>query len=84
MQSGHHAISSPDVFVLGCTSSAYYDVCCGSAGCLESGYDDANQLLTDPDLEFLRKDSRFKGLIQRFKIEGDKGFLGSFLKGFNL
>jgi len=53
-------------------------------GCLEAGYEDAQQLQTDPDLEFLRKDSRFSGLIQRFKIEGSKGFLGDFLKGFNL
>jgi len=54
------------------------------AGCLEAGFDDAQQLQSDPDLAFLRKDSRFAGLIQRFKIQGNKGFLDDFLKGFNL
>jgi hypothetical protein len=54
------------------------------AGCLEAGYDNAQQLQTDPDLEFLRKDSRFSGLIQRFKIEENRGLFGDFLKGFNL
>ena len=54
------------------------------AGCLESGYDDINQLQTDPDLEFLRKDSRYSGLVQRFKLDAKKGFFTDFLKGFNL
>jgi hypothetical protein len=64
----------------------YIYVSCHSlgAGCLEAGYDNAQQLQTDPDLEFLRKDSRFSGLIQRFKIEENRGLFGDFLKGFNL
>ncbi len=51
---------------------------------MEAGFDDAQQLQSDPDLAFLRKDSRFAGLIQRFKIQGNKGFLDDFLEGFNL
>lgn len=54
------------------------------AGCLESGYDNINQLRSDPDLEFLRKDSRFGGLLQRFKLDSKKGFFDDFIKGFNL
>ena len=55
-----------------------------SAGCLESGYDNTKQLRTDPDLEFLRKDAKFEGLIERFKLTSRKGFFSDFLKGFNL
>lgn len=46
------------------------------AGCLESGYDNFNQLRSDPDLENLRKDTKFEGLLKRF--EKSKGFLGLF------
>jgi tetratricopeptide (TPR) repeat protein len=46
------------------------------AGCLESGYDNFNQLRSDPDLENLRKDDKFEGLLKRF--EKPKGFLGLF------
>lgn len=46
------------------------------AGCLESGYDNFNQLRSDSDLENLRKDAKFEGLLKRF--EKPKGFLGLF------
>ena len=39
---------------------------------------------TDPDLEFLREDPKFEGLIERFKLASRKGFLNQFLEGFNL
>lgn len=54
------------------------------AGCLEAGYENVAQLQQDPDLEYLRKDARFKGLLERFKLTTRKGFIGEFLKGFNL
>lgn len=53
-------------------------------GCLEAGYENAGQLNKDPDLEFLRRDQRFQGLIERFKLTTKRGFLDNFLKGFNL
>lgn len=37
------------------------------AGCLETGYADFNQVRADPDLEFLRADPRFEGLLARFE-----------------
>ena len=54
------------------------------AGCLEAGYEDAGQLRSDPDLEFLRQDERFEGLLQRFRLgqPGGEGFFNSLLKGF--
>eukprot|EP00879_Flechtneria_rotunda_P005773 GHRR01006074.1.p1 GENE.GHRR01006074.1~~GHRR01006074.1.p1 ORF type:complete len:220 (+),score=31.96 GHRR01006074.1:184-843(+) len=45
------------------------------SGCLETGYTDFYQIRTDPDLEFLRQDSRFEGLMERFAKKGN-GFLG--------
>ncbi|GLI64568.1 hypothetical protein VaNZ11_007889 [Volvox africanus] len=49
------------------------------AGCLELGYDDFAQLRSDPDLEPLRKDERFEGLLKRF--ERPSGSLASFMGG---
>ena len=46
------------------------------AGCLEAGYDNFEQLREDPDLEELRKDQRFEGLLKRFDRKG--GFMGLF------
>jgi hypothetical protein len=56
------------------------------AGCLEAGYQDADQLRADPDLAFLREDERFEGLLQRFRLAqpGGGGFFGSLLRGFGL
>ena len=53
------------------------------AGCLEAGYKDVNQCRTDPDLEALRQDPRFEGLIERLRPE-TKGPFRQFLAGFNL
>lgn len=54
------------------------------AGCLEAGYQDADQLRADPDLEFLRQDERFEGLLERFRMgrSDQGGFFSSLLKGF--
>jgi hypothetical protein len=49
------------------------------AGCLEAGYNDWQQLRTDPDLENLRKDERFEGLMQKFERKSGGGF-GNFFK----
>ena len=53
------------------------------AGCLEAGYKNVQQCRTDEDLETLRQDPRFEGLIERLRPE-TKGPLRSFLAGFNL
>lgn len=45
------------------------------AGCMEAGYLDFQQVRTDPDLEFLRADSRFEGLMERFEKKPG-GFMG--------
>eukprot|EP00882_Tetradesmus_deserticola_P012912 GHRQ01013687.1.p1 GENE.GHRQ01013687.1~~GHRQ01013687.1.p1 ORF type:complete len:179 (+),score=59.63 GHRQ01013687.1:579-1115(+) len=45
------------------------------SGCMELGYTDYGQVRTDPDLEFLRKDPRFEGLMDRFQKKSG-GFLG--------
>jgi hypothetical protein len=58
-----------------------YDGLAAIAGCLENGYEDVNQLRTDPDLENLRKDERFEGLIKRL-VPDRSGFFGGVLKGF--
>ena len=42
------------------------------------------QLRTDPDLENLRKDAKFEGLLGRFRTTSRSGFLGDLMKGFNL
>ena len=47
------------------------------AGVLEAGYDNFNQLQTDPDLANLRADPRFQGLLSRFQRKSQGGF-GSF------
>ena len=54
------------------------------AGCLEAGYEDADQLRADPDLDFLRQDERFEGLLERFRLgrSNQGGFFGGLLKGF--
>ncbi|KAK9808672.1 hypothetical protein WJX72_001735 [[Myrmecia] bisecta] len=52
------------------------------AGCLELGYTDGAQLRSDPDLEFLRTDEKFEGLLARFDQKSRSGFLGNFLKNF--
>ncbi|GFR49541.1 hypothetical protein Agub_g11585 [Astrephomene gubernaculifera] len=49
------------------------------AGCLEAGYDDFQQLRSDPDLAPLRGDERFEGLLRRF--ERPSAPLGGFLGG---
>lgn len=46
------------------------------AGCLENGYDDFEQLRNDPDLEMLRKNEKFEGLLKRFQRSG--GFMNVF------
>eukprot|EP00775_Hariotina_reticulata_P007503 gene7503-7713_t len=45
------------------------------SGCLETGYTDFIQVRSDPDLEYLRTDPRFEGLLDRFQKKGS-GFLG--------
>jgi len=45
------------------------------AGALELGYADYDQILIDDDLDFLRQDPRFKGLMERFQPQRG-GFLG--------
>lgn len=59
-----------------------YEGLAAVAGCLESGYTDLAQLRTDPDLENLRKDERFEGLIERL-APNSGGFFGSLLQGFS-
>ncbi|CAD7700409.1 unnamed protein product [Ostreobium quekettii] len=49
------------------------------AACLETGYDDFNQLRTDPDLRQIRQDPRFEPLLKRFE---PKSFLGKLATGF--
>lgn len=41
-------------------SSAGHHAVTALPGCIELGYADWNQIRTDPDLEFLRQDSRFE------------------------
>jgi hypothetical protein len=48
------------------------------AGCLEAGYDNWQQLRTDPDLENLRKNEKFEGLMKKF--QGKAGGFGNFFK----
>ncbi len=48
------------------------------AGCLEAGYSDWQQLRNDPDLENLRKNEKFEGLMTRF--EKKSGGFGNFFK----
>ena len=55
------------------------------AACLEAGYEDINQIQTDPDLEAVRTEPRFKNLVARFnRGSGGTGFFGSLLKGFQM
>ncbi|KAI7843557.1 hypothetical protein COHA_002799 [Chlorella ohadii] len=75
------------------TAALYNIACCRSrlgdidnglvalAGCVEQGYRDFYQLRSDPDLEALRADERFEGLLRRFErqeTQEKKGFLGLF------
>lgn len=75
------------------TAALYNIACCRSrlgdidnglvalAGCVEQGYRDFRQLRSDPDLEALRGDERFEGLLRRFErqeTQEKKGFLGLF------
>ena len=53
------------------------------AGCLEAGYRNVETCRSDPDLQNLRADPRFEGLIERLRPES-KGLFRSFLAGFNL
>lgn len=46
------------------------------AGCLEAGYDNWQQLRSDPDLANLRTSDKFEGLLKRFERRG--GFMGLF------
>ncbi|KAL4514289.1 hypothetical protein Ndes2526A_g04008 [Nannochloris sp. 'desiccata'] len=48
------------------------------AGCLEAGYDNWQQLRSDPDLENLRKSEKFEGLMKKF--ERKTGGFGNFFK----
>lgn len=50
------------------------------SGCIELGYTDWNQIRADPDLEFLRQDPRFEGLMERFQKKAG-GFFGVDLSG---
>ena len=43
------------------------------AGCLEAGYDDFAQLRGDKDLDVLRKDEKFEGLMRRFEKKKNGG-----------
>lgn len=49
-----------DVVVPPCKLKAYNQWYCCPAGCMEAGYMDFQQVRTDPDLDFLRADSRFE------------------------
>lgn len=46
-------------------------------GALEAGFEDFRTARVDPDLDFLRKQPQFEGLIQRFKP--NKGLLGNIM-----
>lgn len=73
--------------------AAYFNIaCCYSklgdaqkglvavAGCIEAGYMDFAQLRMDPDLETLRQDARFEGLLGRFQKKG--GPFSQLFEGF--
>ena len=72
--------------------SAYYNIACclsrtgnthdGLLALLEAlqlGYEDYQQLRTDPDLEGLRADNKFEPLLQKFQKVSRKGILQDFL-----
>ena len=71
--------------------SAFYNIACclsqtgntddGLLALLEAlsmGYDDYQQIRTDPDLEKLRTDKRFEPLMQKFQKVSRKGLLQDF------
>lgn len=75
------------------TSALYNIACCRSqqgdvdngltaiAGAVEQGYRNFAQLRADPDLQALRADPRFEGVMKRFERPSSgekKGFLGLF------
>ncbi|KAK9798892.1 hypothetical protein WJX73_002132 [Symbiochloris irregularis] len=67
------------LYNLACCYSQLGDVQTGLtalAGCLENGYRDVDQVRSDPDLEELRKDPRFEGLIKRLVPLAGSGILG--------
>ena len=45
---------------------------------LQMGYEDFDQIRQDPDLEDLRKDSKFEPLLQRFQKVNRKNMLQNF------
>lgn len=72
---------SAALFNIACCHSMLGDARVGLvalSGCLELGYDDFAQLRADPDLEALRKDERFEGLLKRFEPKrAAGGFFGA-------
>ncbi|GLC45823.1 hypothetical protein PLESTB_001151700 [Pleodorina starrii] len=75
---------SAALFNIACCQAQLGDLRSGlvaMAGCLELGYDDFAQLRSDPDLEPLRQDERFEGLLKRFERSSSSplsGFMGAF------
>ena len=48
---------------------------------LKLGYNDINQIRSDPDLEQLREDSRFEKLLLKFKKSSRGGLLDNLMRG---
>lgn len=75
------------MYNLACCYSQLGDVHTGLvafAGCLENGYSDVDQARADPDLEALRADARFEGLIKRLVPLAGAGVVGRFLNNLQL